>query len=200
MNVFKKTVFATTLLLIGSNICFAQEVSICGGFNLSQINLKVGDLVIHREDTKLNPGFNVGPIIEFPLKNIFSLETGILFTSKGFKQSGYSPSFGNYLNKINIFYSEVPVLLKAYYPIGKTKIFGMAGGYAASGLYGYFIRDGNVNSVRQHSKVNIQWGSRMKRLDYGLKFGVGLKIRDCQFGAAYELGLYDIANDETMKS
>jgi hypothetical protein len=46
MNVFKKTVLAITLLLIGSNTCFAQKISIRGGFNLSQINFKVGDFVI----------------------------------------------------------------------------------------------------------------------------------------------------------
>ena len=198
MNISKKIIFVT-LLLIGSNICFAQELSIRGGFNLSQFNFKAGDFVIHQEDTKFNSGFNIGPILEVPMKNLFTLETGILFTSKGFKQSGYSTGNESYLNKINMFYLEVPVMLKASYPIGKTKIFGMAGGYAADALYGYYIGEGYVNSVRQYMKENINWGTRMRRFDYGLKFGVGLKIRDCQLGAAYGLGLKDISDGETYK-
>lgn len=202
MNIFKKIVFVATLLIVVSNISSAQELGIRGGFNLSQINFKAGSTVVHKEDTKLNPGFNVGPILEFQLKNLFSIETGILFTSKGFKQSGYSRLIENYVYKINIFYSEVPVSLKVSYPIGKTEIFGMAGGYAACALYGYYFGSGYVNSVKETSKTDIRWGNSentMKRLDYGLKFGAGLKIRNCQLGASYGLGLKDISNDETFK-
>jgi hypothetical protein len=202
MNVFKKLTFVT-LLLVGSNLCFAQEISIRGGFNLSEFNLKAGDHVIHREGTKLNPGYHVGPIVEFPIKSIFSFETGILFSLKGYKLSGDIAGVENYLFKFNMFYSEVPVMLKATYPIGKTKIFGMAGGYAASALWGHIITGGIVNSVEHHDKNKISWGNtegKLDRMDYGLKFGVGLKIKDCQFGASYGIGLKDFWNGGTIKN
>lgn len=201
MNVFKKLTFAT-LLLVGSNICFAQEISIRGGFNLAGFNIKAGNHIIHREGTKLNPGYHVGPIIELPIKNIFSFETGILFTLKGYKLSGDIAGVKDYLYKYNMFYLEVPGMLKATYPIGKTKIFGMAGGYVANALYGHFIAGGVVNSENQHIKTNIRWGNTdgMDRIDYGLKFGVGLKIRKCQFGASFGLGLKDFGNEGTIKN
>lgn len=202
MNIFKKIIF-NTLLLVGSFICSAQEISIRGGFNLSQFQFKMGDIVSHREGTKLNPGFNAGPIIDIPLQNIFSVETGILFTSKGNKISG-NPLQGvkNYLFQINTFYLDFPILLKATIPIKKTKIFAMAGGFVGSALYGNIIAEGEENSVLKHFKNKIQWGNRPNeydRFDYGLKFGAGIKVRKYQMGAFYEVGLKDFSNDMTFE-
>jgi len=136
------------LLFASSYIGSAQEISIRGGLNLSQFQFKMGDVVSHREGTKLNPGFNVGPIIDIPLQNIFSVETGILFTSKGNKISG-NPLQGvnNYLFQKNTFYLDFPILLKSTIPIKKTKIIAMAGGYAATALYGNAIAEGEENPV-----------------------------------------------------
>lgn len=202
MNVFKKIIFAA-LILAGSNMCFAQEISIRGGLNLSQFQFKMGDIVSHREGTKLNPGFNIGPIIDIPLQNIFSVETGILFTSKGHKISG-NPFQGvnNYLFQRNTFYLDFPVLLKVSIPIKKTKIFAMAGGFAGGALYGNIIAEGENNSVMERFKNKIEWGSKPNeydRFDYGLKAGIGIKIRKYQIGASYELGLKNFSNDMTFE-
>jgi len=151
---------------------FSQEISIRGGFNLSQINYKVGDIIVHKDGTKLNPGFNIGPIIDLPITNIFTIETGILFNTKGHKLSG-DPLAGveKYLFQTNISYLDIPVLLKATIPIKKTKIFAMAGGYTGGALYGNIIAEGKENSVIKHFKNKIQWGSNPNeydRFDYGL--------------------------------
>jgi len=193
----KKIVFAA-LLLVGSNICSAQEISIRGGFNLSQFQFKIGDIVSHRDGTKLKPGFNVGPIIDIPLQNILSIETGILFTSKGNKISG-NPLQGvnNYLFQKNTFYLDFPILLKTTVPIKKIKIIAMAGGYAGCALYGNAIAEGEENSELIHLENKIHWGSKPNeydRFDYGLKFGAGIKVRKYQIGAFYELGLKNFSN------
>jgi len=199
MTNLRKLFFTTAYLIACIGISQAQELSIRGGFNLAKISYKAGDKVIHPHGYKYNPGFNIGPIIEFPLKSLFSLESGFLFTLKGLKES-YSSN--NYLNKINLFYAEIPVLFKLSYPIGKTKIFIAAGGYAATGLFGYYIGAADVNSVRVHTQENVNWGyneNTTKRLDYGLKFGAGLKIKAFQVGTAYGYGLLDIMNNRSYK-
>ncbi|MCX6219533.1 MAG: porin family protein [Bacteroidia bacterium] len=199
MNIFKKIIFVTSLLIVVSNISSAQELGIRGGFNLAKISYKAGDKVIHPHGYKYNPGFNVGPIIELPLKSLFSLESGVLFTLKGLKES-YSSN--NYLNKINLFYAEMPVLFKLSYPIGKTSVFLAAGGYVATGLFGYYVGAADVNSVRVQTHENVHWGNSentTKRLDYGLKFGAGLKIKVFQLGTSYGYGLLDIMNDRSLK-
>ncbi len=202
MNQFKKFVFLL-ILFLSSCYGFSQEISIRGGFNLSQINYKAGDIVVHKDGTKLNPGFNIGPIIELPLKNIFTVETGILFSTKGHKLSG-DPLAGveKYLFQTNIFYLDIPVLLKATIPIKKTKIFAMAGGYAGGALYGNVIAEGKENTVIKRFKNKIQWGNNPNeydRFDYGLDFGVGIKIKKYQIGILYESGLKNFSNDGTFK-
>lgn len=197
MNVFK-IFFVCILLLVGSYICSAQEIGLHGGFNLSQFQYKAWAEIVHKDGATLNPGFSIGPILELPLKNMFSLETGILLTTKGNKITGAN----KYLFKENMYYLDVPVLLKATIPIKKIKIFGMAGVYAGSALYGNRLGEAEVNSVLKRVKVDINWGNKpneYKRLDYGLKFGTGIKVRRYQIGASYEIGLKDFWNDDLYK-
>ena len=202
MGVLKKIVFAA-LLMVGCKFSFAQEISLRGGFNLSQFQYQLGNEAIHKEGTKLNPGFNIGPIIDFHLKKMFSLETGILFTSKGHKLSG-NPLEGvnHYLFQYNIYYLDLPVLLKASIPIKKTKYFVMAGGYIGNALYGNIIAEGEENSVIKRIENNIHWGNKANefdRFDYGLKFATGIKINKFQVGASYEMGLKNFSNDMLLE-
>ena len=66
-----KTIIFCLLLLTGTHICSAQELSIRVGFNLSKISFKEGSKVI--EGITQNPGFNVGLVIEFLLNGKLSL-------------------------------------------------------------------------------------------------------------------------------
>lgn len=200
MNEFKRIVFAM-LLLFGSNICFAQEISIRGGFNLSKFNIKEGEKVTYYDGTTFNPGFNIGPILELPLINLISLETGIIFTSKGNKIT--ITGANKYLFKENMYYLDIPVLLKVSMPVRKTKTFIMAGGYAGSALFGNRYGEWVSNSVLKRERTNIQWGNELNeynRLDYGLNFGAGFKIQKFQIGALYKHGLNNVRNDDPWKT
>jgi hypothetical protein len=191
MTNLRKLFFTTAYLIACIGISQAQELSIRGGFNLSEINYKAGNQIVHKQGAVPNSGFNVGAILDLPLKNMFSLETGILFTKKGLK---IVADRYNYLYRMDLYYSEVPFLFKATYQKGKTKIFGMAGGYVASALFGYYIGAGNKDSVNIRIKDKVDWGNPdnpVRRFDYGLKFGIGMKIKDYQLGATYSLGLFD---------
>ncbi|OFX61735.1 MAG: hypothetical protein A2066_19050 [Bacteroidetes bacterium GWB2_41_8] len=201
MNVFKKSIF-WLLLFVGSYSCFAQEISIRGGLNLSQFHHKFGDMVVHKEGTKLLPGFNVGPILEMPIKNIFSFETGILFTSKGHKLAGDILGVQDYLFVDNLFYLEIPALLKVLIPIQKAKVFVLTGGYVGSALYGNITAEGVENTGFKRLKNKIQWGNEPNeydRFDYGLKFGIGTKLKRYQIGAIYSIGLKDFSNVESIE-
>jgi hypothetical protein len=197
MNELKKIVLVS-LLFIGSNICFAQELSIRGGLNLSKFVTKEGEEVVYYGNT-FNPGFNIGPILELPLKNVFSLETGIIFTSKGDKITGEN----RYLRTENMYYLDIPILLKVTIPVRETKICIMAGGYGGSALFGNRYGEGIYNSVFERGRTNIQWGNKLNeynRLDYGLNFGTGFKIQKFQIGALYKHGLNNVRNDAPWKT
>lgn len=191
-----RIILFTTVLLLGINICFAQEISIRGGFNLSQYRQKVENLVVYKEGAKFNPGFNFGSILELPITNIFSLETGILFNSKGYKSY---EEFNEVIfrRRENLYYLDIPVLCKVTVPIKKVKVFAMAGPYLGEALYGKFKEEITENAVTDKLKNNVRWGDKpyeYDRFDYGLKFGAGLRYFKWQFGASYDLGLKNIRN------
>ena len=201
MNVFKRIVFCT-LLLAGSTICSGQEISIRGGYNMSRIIFKQESRTI--EGVQSNPGFNLGTIIAFPLKGRLSLETGLLFTSKGFQQKGVDPSGTLYYSfKRDMYYLEVPVLMKGSFPVGKVELFGMIGPYVAYGLYGYDHTTGTGEYSSAVEKTSVKWGNdeyyKLDRLDYGPKFGAGININKFQLGVSYGLGLKNYSNISTLK-
>jgi hypothetical protein len=193
LNIFKKIVFAA-FLLVGCKFCFAQEIRLRGGFNLSQFRYKYGDEVIHVPGAKLNPGFNVGAMLDLPIKNMFSLETGILLNSKGNKISGSEISgVKDYLEHENLLYLDVPVLLKITVPAKKVDIFAMAGPYIGQALSGKHIGEGIINSIHSNWEYNIKWGDEYYRFDYGTKIGLGLQFDKYQIGTSYEFGFKNLS-------
>ena len=196
-----KIILFTTVLFLGFNICFAQEISIRGGFNLSQYSQKAKDFDLYKEGTKLNPGFNFGSIIELPITNIFSLETGILFTSKGYK---YYEVFNEVIfrRRENLYYLDIPVLCKVTVPVKKVGMFAMAGPYIGEALFGIHKEETTENSVTDKREETILWGDKhyeYDRFDYGLIFGAGLRYVKWQVGASYKLGLKNIRNSGPLE-
>lgn len=193
MNILKKIIFAALLLLGGKSICFAQEISIRGGFNLSQFRYTYGDKVVHEEGAKLNPGFNAGAILDLPLKDMFSIEAGLLLNSKGDKISGNEiMGVNKYLQRENLLYLDIPILVKISVPVKKVKIFAMVGPYLGQALSGKRKGEGIINSVPSNWEHNIYWGEEYDRVDYGGKIGIGLRYNKYQIGASYEFGFKNL--------
>lgn len=191
MNVFKKLIFSA-LFFAGSYSCFAQEISIRGGLNLSQMPTKWDGKVTDR-NSEQKSGYHIGPIINFPIKNLWSFETGLLYTTKGLRETQANNKTKS-LIKANINYIEIPLMLKASFPFRNTTIFGSAGGYIASGLFGSILSMEDINGTNG-SWQKIVWGDEsdaLKRLDYGLSFGIGIKSKAIQYGICYEMGMSDL--------
>jgi hypothetical protein len=191
-----KIILFTTIVFLGFNISFAQEISFRGGLNHSQYQDKQYSEVLNEAGLKFNPGFNIGPIFELQATEIFSIETGILLNSKGFKSS-YEFRGITVLNSEILYYMEIPVLCKVSIPINKFKIFTVAGVYFAEALHGKRTYGDIENSEKEIWENDIFWGngySEYDRFDYGLKFGIGLRYLKWQMGANYDLGLKNIRN------
>jgi hypothetical protein len=195
MNAFKKIIFAA-FLLSGSYICFAQEISIRGGFNLSRMLEKYNGEII-TDNPKLNPGFHAGPIICFHFTNNLSFETGILYSTKGLLRKGYyGPSDPKYSWRLNVSYLEAPAKVKVSIPVKKIILFGTAGGYFAYGLSGTLLERENI-SDKTGIWHKVDWdgtGISMKRFDCGFDFGIGARLKCTEFGVCYQRGLLNISN------
>lgn len=198
MNLLKRIVFLL-ILFLSSCYGFSQEISIRGGFNLSHFRDDDGKVV--SKENSSNPGFHFGPILEIPIikrsTNMFSIETGILFSSKGNKWTYPGPFGGgitDYYKRENLFYLDLPVLLKMTTEVKKLKVFALAGPYMGEALYGKTKSSSIINDPPEkwEWKNSTRWGEQYSRFDYGIKLGLGLRYAKCQIGASYEFGLNDL--------
>ena len=91
---------------------FAQNIGLKGGLNLSSMIFKE-DGETYSEDFKMRPGFNIGATAEFPLSEMFSFETGLLLSTKGFNYSLEETEMGESFkleSNINLLYLDIPIL------------------------------------------------------------------------------------------
>jgi hypothetical protein len=181
------TGFIFILLSLSCFQTFAQKFGIQGGINLSKLLVKDNDET-YSDNMDYNLGFNGGVTLGFNLSNLIEVEVGAIVESRGYKteQDGY-------VNKMNLLYADIPVLLKVGPTLGPVKIFGAAGPYAGIGLTGKVVS----KYGGEEESVDVEWGSSeddIKRIDFGAKFGIGAEAMKFTFGAYYTLGLANMSN------
>jgi len=208
----KKILFASIILTVICNNLYAQNISIRGGFNLSNM-LDKNDFITTSDDYQARPGFHFGGIIDFPLSSNISLETGILFTTKGYKYDRVfpAPSGSDELIidggpegaeqeteakiRTNLSYIDIPLAGKVMYDLNGVKIYGLLGPYLGYGISGQQSGEEIVNGVTINEvTLEVSWGEAVgfKRFDYGLYMGAGVEINKFQIGINYSLGLANI--------
>ncbi|WP_113662885.1 porin family protein [Pedobacter nanyangensis] len=140
--------------------------------------------------------FYVGGVADIKVSNIFSVQPGLTFMSKGTKSGGdvfaaEDMEVETESVSINVSYLELPVNLLANFNAGSGKFFVGAGPYAAYALSG--------NTKVGGSKEDITFGSGdddMKRFDFGVNFLTGYQLNNgLNIHAGYGLGLGNLAND-----
>jgi hypothetical protein len=200
MNEYKKIALCTFLII--SSICsFAQEISVRGGFNLSQMLIK-WDGEVTSKNVKLMPGFQVGPVINFPINNSLSFETGLLYSTKGIKEIGHRTVDQKTLFRLNLAYMEVPLIVKISFPFQHVRLFANGGSYFAQGLFGNILTKEDFNDSKGVWK-KVEWGDQensFQKFDFGLNFGLGMKYKVLQFGICYENGITNISGYDRSKS
>lgn len=205
-NVIKLWIFV--LVVSMTTGAFAQNFGLKGGLNLSNILAK-DDNTTYSDDFKMNPGFHIGATAEFPFSDMFSFETGLLLSTKGYKISEEETFMGKKIEmkiKTNLFYLDIPLTAKASFDLGDAKVFGLFGPYIGMGLTGQSKTVTTIDGKTEKEKEDVEWGSEkgksdLKRLDFGLTIGAGVEIDLFQIGLGYNLGLANISpyNDGGMK-
>lgn len=180
-------VFISCLSLLSD----AQTFGIKGGFNLS--NLKDSYADGNSYGNVMNPGFHIGGTIDLPFNKLLSLESGLLFTTKGYKIDG--DVWGMEMTqKANLYYIDLPITLKASFPVGENvKLFAATGPYVGLGLIGTVKTKVTYEGETDIETDPLIFGDDLSSLDYGVTFGGGIEIKAFQIGASYDLGLADIS-------
>lgn len=197
--------FVLFFVLSMNTMSVAQTLGVRAGLNLSSVLVKDGGIT-YSDDYELLIGFHIGTAIEFPINDQFVIQTGLLFTSRGFKdEQEFAADIAGEISKRelkkSLYYLNMPLNGKIYVDAGSIRVYGLFGPYVGLGLFGKtkrrFEYGGNVDTYQS----DVEWGddgsqSDFKRLDFGLNFGAGIEIKSFQIGVNYGLGLANIAPDE----
>jgi hypothetical protein len=180
-----------------------------GGINFSSASqTELGNHIYKRGSRK---GFNFGISYQRLLMRSepVYIETGLYISEKGFSQNvnyeGYAIrgddqrlEIGEFYYKTNLLYLQIPALINYHFIINnKVRIEAYGGIYAAYGIGGRtmlvdveyrFPMLGGNGFVYHNKKVKSFDNSVFKKLDFGVKFGVGATFSNIHISAGYELG------------
>jgi hypothetical protein len=192
----QKYVLIFILIYISCTYAFGQ-LRINAGYNASSIRLSSEEYssFMSRMNDEIKPlgGFQVGASYEIQLSGVISVEPGLFFSSKGYRNEpseGYYDPF-YYKRKLTLYYLDVPIHLKSKMVLGKTTLFVGFGPYFSLGLTGQMNIDGN-----RYDKEFEDLG--LKRFDSGLSFTIGLEFGKFQVGAFYQLGLVNLNQNNVV--
>ena len=195
------TIFLVLLISFLPLVSFSQIFGVKAGLNLSKMILKDDDIDF-TDEFEMKPGLLIGPTVEFPLMQDLSIESGLLLSSKGFKDSyeeSYQGGFYESKTTLNLWYIDIPILFKWNFKISeKTSLYPAIGPYIGIGLKGYSKNETKSNSGEETHKEDIEWGNDedtdfFKRFDAGLTIGGGIEYKAFQLGIYYNLGIANIA-------
>lgn len=195
MTISARVLFIILICLLGfeSN---AQSIAIKGGVNVASVSFRT-TLGGSNDDIKYNVGFHIGSLIDFKLSDMFSIETGIQLTTKGYKSILVSDHYSA-SNNFYVFYSEIPLSIKYQHELNNGyKIYTSIGGYGSLVMFGLEFYKNNFNGDTYRSRDFYDFSEMgIKRLDYGLTFGVGIEMNSMVIGTSFDLGLVDIIDSD----
>lgn len=137
------------------------------GFSQVKWDTKVGmnfSNVTKYDDAKALPGFQLGVGMDYGFSESWSLQSGLLISSKGYKIEDV---------KVRPIYLDIPILAAYKFNISdNTKFVINAGPYLAFGLGGK-AKDDNFD-LKLFKSDEGDW----KRFDLGIQYGIGLELSD----------------------
>lgn len=186
------------VVLAVSNQLLAQEWTLLGGLNFSNQSAKDNYVNHAKEDEhKTRIAMHLGILLDIPLTDNFSVESGLMYKPKGYKLVANDGALAVTL-KSKPQYLELPILAKYKYSLNDNmSLYGMIGptlGFAIAGGFTY-IEKANGEKAKDHGKLKFGTTrkSDYKRLDFSLMIGAGLTFSKIRTGFFYQPGLINVA-------
>lgn len=149
------------------------------GFSQVKWDARVGmnfSNVTKADNTKALPGFQLGVGMDYGFSENWSLQSGLMISSKGYKYD-YKDEYYNESHKARPIYLDIPILAAYKFNISdNTKFVINAGPYLAFGLGGKCKYDegGDYKLFKGEDGDDAE----MKRFDLGIQYGIGLEISE----------------------
>ena len=165
---------------------FAQvKYGVKAGLNFANLSESDND-DSYNEGKTSKIGFHFGGTAEFPASEALSVQTGLLYSTKGYKIND-----GDFSTALNLNYLEIPINAIYKIEVGGSKLCLNAGpylGYAFSGSLAY-------GDESYDYKIGSGDEDDIKALDYGINIGAGVELNDkITIGLQYGLGLANISS------
>jgi hypothetical protein len=179
---FLLIMFAISSLYINAQISTSQIV----GFNFSTMEMHVNNQSV---DTEGSTGIHFGLLLPLPIVDHFSVQPGIMFSSKGASYMVDTVDIS-----ISPIYLEIPVNLAFDLGTDAFSVTLIAGTYFSCGVGGNKIESGGAAQ-------EIFYGSGeskdLRLLDFGINLGAGIKIKGFLISARYGYGLTNLYPDDS---
>ena len=121
------------------------------------------------DESKALPGFTLGVGMDYGFNENWSLQSGLMISSKGFKFKE-----GDWKDKYRSIYLDIHILAAYKFNISdNTKFVINAGPYLAIGLGGK-NKETDEEDIKLFDKDGYDW----KRFDLGIQYGIGLELSD----------------------
>ena len=133
-------------------------------------------------------GFHVYPFIEYSFSDLFAIDAGLNFQSRG-----YSIIEDNFKRRFTSLYIDIPINAKFNFDLGSVKLFCNVGPYVAFGIGGTVYTKTTIGNYTTTARRDIDWGDDLKSTDYGLNIGVGLDINNFIVGLNYGWGIANLS-------
>lgn len=145
------------------------------GFSQVKWDAKVGmnfSNVTKVDNTKALPGFQLGVGMDYGFSENWSLQSGLMISSKGYKVKDYA--------KVRPIYLDIPILAAYKFNISdNAKLVINAGPYLAIGLGGKAKYDeGEGDEDWKLFKGEDGFDAQCKRFDLGIQYGIGVELNE----------------------
>ncbi|MFZ4547698.1 MAG: porin family protein [Bacteroidales bacterium] len=187
----------------------AQTYSIKAGLNMARISGLLEGYIYYSDPQKVKFGPLLGATVEWPINKVFSFETGLLISTKGFKfTEQFSSEDGlervDFKKTMSLYYLNVPITAKASFKLGGIKAYGFFGPYIGLGMYGIEKKETTINGETETQKYQSFWHGYnfpYKQFDVGLTSGIGAGIGVFKIELSYDFSLRDMdlnSNENTI--
>ncbi len=191
----KKAIIISIILLVSFFQLNAQNIIVKGGLNIATM-LEQSDDYNWSEDLKYgySLGYNAGVFAEFAVADDLSWEVGLALNTKGFKIDEEA-----LVLKYNLLFVDLPIKLKATYPISTNLKAYVAGGVSAGyAIGGNMDMEMTILGETINEKEDIKFGDDpeeddSKRLDYGVIGGAGIMYKAAFLEVNYYHGLANLS-------
>jgi hypothetical protein len=207
------TLIKRIILIFGLAIVFtisetrAQQFGITAGVSLTDNYLKY-DGYDYSSHTRTNLGGMMGLLYDYKIDRDITIESGLLFSSKGYRLHFKQTTNGELLmnrGRLILFYTEVPLLIKFFQDFGNVRIYGRVGPVVGFGLFGHRKFELEIAGEYENIDRSVRWGSGassdFRRIDGGFIGSTGVRLKsDLDLDISYNIGLADIADIGVVKN